>query len=163
MSPKKEMAIEPQEVLEEKTEGIEEDVKPVLDVESTKKQKEDLLLYLGEGFSFVSVKGEEINVPPLMGIKEKQAILYLLSFLGENEGIMEKIFADPGNITVSKFISIFLSGGNEAWDAITGITASLLDKEISWVGEHLMLPDMLKVVRPFFLVEGKQLIQTFKK
>jgi len=130
--------------------------------ENIGKQREDLLLYVGSGFEFKSAKGDNIKVPPLAGINEKQAILAFLNFLSGNSKIMDQLFISGGNVTVSNFITILLSGGEEAWDCIVKITASLLGKHETWVADHLMLPDMIKVVRPFFLIEGKALMQQFK-
>jgi hypothetical protein len=122
----------------------------------------DLTLYVASGFDFESAKKEKIVVPPLGGKQEKKAILALLTFVSGDEGMMAQLFNSGGDIKILDFIKILTSGGDGAWDCLVKIAGYLLGKEDEWVSEHLILPDMIQVVRPFFLTEGKALIQAFK-
>ena len=133
-------------------------------VEKDKNEKaiKDLTLYVASGFDFKSLKGPKVVVPPLGGKQEKKAILSLLTFLSGDDGIMEQLFVSGGNVKIPDLIKILTSGGEGAWDCLVKITGYLLDQPEEWISERLMLPDMLQVVRPFFLTEGKTLIQAFK-
>ena len=122
----------------------------------------DLTLYVASGFDFKSAKGDTIIVPSLGGKQEKKAILALLTFLSGDDGVMEQLFRTGGDVKVNDLIKILTTGGEGAWDCLVKIAGYLLDKTEEWVGEHLLLPDMIQVVRPFFLTEGKTLIQAFK-
>ena len=139
------------------TAGMEPDEK-----EKNEKTIKDLTLYVASGFDFKSAKGDTIIVPSLGGKQEKKAILALLTFLSGDDGVMEQLFRTGGDVKVNDLIKILTSGGEDAWDCLVKITGFLINKTEEWVGEHLMLPDMIQVVRPFFLTEGKTLIQAFK-
>ena len=132
------------------------------DKEDNAKAIKDLTLYVASGFDFKSAKGDTIIVPSLGGKQEKKAILALLTFLSGDDGVMEQLFRTGGDVKVNDLIKILTSGGEDAWDCLVKITGFLINKTEEWVGEHLMLPDMIQVVRPFFLTEGKTLIQAFK-
>jgi len=132
------------------------------DKEDNEKAIKDLTLYVASGFDFKSAKGDTIIVPSLGGKQEKKAILALLNFVSGDDGMMSQLFNSGGNVKILDFVKILTSGGDEAWDCLVKITGFLLNKEEKWISEHLILPDMIQVVRPFFLTEGKALIQAFK-
>ena len=132
------------------------------DKEDNEKAIKDLTLYVASGFDFKSAKGDTIIVPSLGGKQEKKAILALLNFVSGDDGMMSQLFNSGGNVKILDFVKILTSGGDEAWDCLVKITGFLLNKEEKWISEHLILPDMIQVVRPLFLTEGKALIQAFK-
>ena len=173
MSPKKSDVLKDAEEIKD-VDGavVEEAVKTeepakldIEEAEQAEKEKtiKDLTLYVASGFDFKSAKGDKVIVPPLGGKAEKKAILALLTFLSGDDGVMEQLFSSGGNVQVSDLLRILTSGGEKAWDCLVEITGYLIDQPTEWISEHLMLPDMIQVVRPFFLTEGKTLIQAFKK
>ena len=172
MSPKKSDVLKDAEeikdvdgaVVEEAVKTEEPAKENIKEAEEAQKAKEikDLTLYVASGFDFKSAKGDTIIVPSLGGKQEKKAILALLTFLSGDDGVMEQLFRTGGDVKVNDLIKILTSGGEDAWDCLVKITGFLINKTEEWVGEHLMLPDMIQVVRPFFLTEGKTLIQAFK-
>ena len=172
MSPKKSDVLKDAEeikdvdgaVVEEAVKTEEPAKENIKEAEEAQKAKEikDLTLYVASGFDFESAKKEKIVVPPLGGKQEKKAILTLLTFLSGDDGVMEQLFSSGGNVQVSDLLRILTSGGEKAWDCLVEITGYLIDQPAEWISERLMLPDMIQVVRPFFLTEGKTLIQAFK-
>ena len=136
--------------------------KAAAEKEKNDKAIADLALYVGNGFDFMSVKGDKVVVPPLGGKREKKAILALLSYVSGDDGMMNKFFVTGGNLKITELIKVLTAGGEGAWDCLADIAGFLLNQPVEWVSEHLMLPDMIQVVRPFFLTEGKTLIQAFK-
>jgi len=150
-----------EDVAEEATAGTTAGMEPD-EKEKNEKAIKDLTLYVASGFDFKSAKGDTIIVPSLGGKQEKKAILALLNFVSGDDGMMSQLFNSGGNVKILDFVKILTSGGDEAWDCLVKITGFLLNKEEKWISEHLILPDMIQVVRPFFLTEGKALIQAFK-
>lgn len=171
---------EPEKKKDEKVENAEEPKKPGLSKEKLeqlrkeeeKKQREllekrskELELYLKDGISFETIRGKKIKCPPVRGKAEKKALKILISFIVTNPKLTSGFMGSQGlRLSPALIIQALTddSAGDSAFEAISQITAVLLDKDPEWVDENLLAAEMLKVVRPFFLVEAKLLSQMMK-
>lgn len=130
-------------------------------IEELKRRKEEIDLYLKEGLELESRRGRKIKVPPLSGKREKKALSSLIAFIvGDPEVV--KLFNPDGGFQMDVSLMIKLlssSSGDNAFECLEEITAILLEKPSKWVDDNLLLGEMIKVVRPFFVLEGDQLAE----
>ena len=148
------------------------EIDDVLDLESFKKKKDELAVFLNNGFKFKSAKGKRIEVPALSGIPEKEALMTVIDFLTTNPTLIMGLFSslsggkktskrgkkklDSPSISFSSILKVLLDpkSTDKAFKCLQKVSSILLHKKESWVNENLLLGDMVKVVRPFFAVEG---------
>jgi len=144
------------EINEETKKRILEEQKALLE-----KKKAEIEIYLKDGLKITTIRGSDIIVPPLNGKMEKKALRLVLEFILTNPKVIA-LFTGGGKISLSPAgIMKLLSAdvGDEAFDCIKKLAAILVDKPKEWVDENLLFAEMMEIVRPFFLVEGKTLSQ----
>ena len=130
-------------------------------ISDLKKRKEEIDLYLSGGASFISRRGAKVKIPPLSGKAEKRALSALIGFVVGDPEVL-KLFTGGGGFVFSPEIITKLlkdSSGDNAYKCLQDMSAALLGATNEWVDKNLLLGEMVKVVRPFFLIEGDLLAE----
>ena len=123
------------------------------DLERMKMKMGDYKVFLREGFEIVTSRDEKIKVPPLTGKVEKEVVLAMMQFI-VSEGNIFKEFSsgkNPGIMGLFKYL--VGASGEKAFKTLQKMSAALLGKSEEWVDQHLLLTDLVEVVRPFFVIE----------
>ena len=111
-------------------------------------------VFILKGFEVITLKGEKVNIPPLNGKSEKKAVLALIDFMVTDEGIMALFQGGRAKTKVSDFLKLLSGSSSEkAFDCLVDMSAALSGKTEEWVNKHLLLTDMIQVVKPFFVIE----------
>jgi len=123
--------------------------------EEREKTLEELRALLNVGYTFTTARGLEVKVPPFTGKHEKLAIKAMLEFFVTNPDILDKIVAEAtaGKVTGSSLARLLFTNIDKAHTTAQEVTAALLDKDLKWVNDNLMISDLIKVAKPFFAVE----------
>jgi len=146
---------------------MEQDTKPKpFDLEAVRaKQKEkteeqektlnELRILLNTGYQFTTCRGVEVKVPPFTGRHEKLAIKAMLEFFVANPDILNKVVAEAtaGKVNGSYLAKLLFTNMDKAYTAAQSVVCALLDKDLKWVDNNLMIADLIKVAKPFFAVE----------